>query len=90
MTSSNGNIFHVEREITKASDAEFWRFLLSAPEQKVEQTFETPVIWDAFALIMASMLRIKYIQNKARHKPKFMEHTGWTQASMQQVTVSAN
>ena len=40
--------------LTKASDAELWCFLLSAPEQTVELTFETPVIWDAIALIMPS------------------------------------
>ena len=38
--------------LTKASDAEVWCFLWSAPEQTVEQTIETPVIWDAIALIM--------------------------------------
>ena len=32
--------------LTKASDAELWRFLWSAPEQTVEQTIKTPVIWD--------------------------------------------
>ena len=32
---------------TKASDAELWCFLWSAPEQTVEQTIDTPVIWDA-------------------------------------------
>ena len=65
MTSSNGNIFHVagfcageftsDRWIppTKASDTELWRFLSSEPT--VEQTMETPVIWDATALIMASL-----------------------------------
>ena len=31
----------------KASDAELWRFLWSAPEQAIELTIETPVIWDA-------------------------------------------
>ena len=58
MTSSNGNLFHVTgplwREftsdrwipLTKASDAEPWCFLWSAPEQTVEQTIETPLIWD--------------------------------------------
>ena len=55
MTSSNGNIFCVTGPLcgeftghrwiprTKASDAELWCFLWSAPEQKVEQTIETPV-----------------------------------------------
>ena len=50
MTSSNGNIFRVAGPLwgkstghrwiplTKASDAEFWYFLLSAPEQTLEQT----------------------------------------------------
>ena len=33
--------------LTKASDAELWCFLWSAPEQTVDQTIETPVIWDA-------------------------------------------
>ena len=41
--------------LTKASDAEFWCFLWPAPEQTVEQTIETPVIWDAIALIMTSL-----------------------------------
>ena len=41
--------------LTKASDAELWCFLWSAPEQTTEQTVETPVIWDAVALIMTSL-----------------------------------
>ena len=56
MTLSNGNIFRVTGPLygeftgpiwiphTKASDAELWCFLWSAPEQTVEQTIETPVI----------------------------------------------
>ena len=67
MTSSNGNIFHVtgplcgeftgHRRIplTKASDAELWCFLWSAPEQTVVYTIEASVIWDAIALIMTSV-----------------------------------
>ena len=59
MTSSNGDIFRVTGllrgestghrwiPLTKVSDAELWCFLWSAPEQTVEQTIETPVIWDA-------------------------------------------
>ena len=39
----------------EASDAEFWCFLKSAPEQMVEQTAESPVIWDSIALIMTSL-----------------------------------
>ena len=67
MTSSNGNIFRVTGSLwgesnghrwiplTKASDAELWCFLWPALEQTVEQTIETPVIWDAIALIMTSL-----------------------------------
>ena len=59
MMSSNGNFFHItgllRREATsqqrsphtKASDAELWCFLWSTLEPTVEQTLETPVIWDA-------------------------------------------
>ena len=36
----------------KASDAEFWCFLWSAPEQMVRKTIEMLVIWDAISLIM--------------------------------------
>ena len=32
-----------------------WCLLWSAPEQTVEQSIETPVIWDAIALIMTSL-----------------------------------
>ena len=64
MTSSNGNIFRVTGPLceeftghrwiplTKASDAELWCFLWSAPEQTVELTNEAPVIWDTISLIM--------------------------------------
>ena len=41
--------------LTKASDAELWYFLWSAPEQTDEQTLETPVIRDAIELIMKSL-----------------------------------
>ena len=40
---------------TKASDAELWCFLWSAPEPTVEQAIEAPVIWDASGLIMTSL-----------------------------------
>ena len=40
---------------TKASDAELWCFLWSAPEPTVEETMETPVISDAIALIITSL-----------------------------------
>ena len=64
MTSSNGNLFratgplwgestgHRWIPLTKASDTELWRFLWCAPEQKIEQTVEMPVIWDVMALIV--------------------------------------
>ena len=67
MTSSNGNIFRVTGPLrgestgdqwiplTEASGAELWCFLWSAPEQTVEQTIETSMIWDAIALIMMSL-----------------------------------
>ena len=42
--------------LTKASDAELWCFLWSAPEPTVEQKKETLEIWDAIALIMTSLL----------------------------------
>ena len=41
--------------ITKASDAEVWNCLWSAPEQTVEQTIKTPVIWYAIVLIVTSL-----------------------------------
>ena len=40
--------------LTKASDGELLCFLWFVHEQMVEQTIETPVIWDAIALIMTS------------------------------------
>ena len=41
--------------LTKSRNAEPWYFLRSAPEQAIEQTLETQVIWDAIALIMTSL-----------------------------------
>ena len=38
----------------EASDADRWCFLLSEPEQTIEQTIETQMISDAIALIMTS------------------------------------
>ena len=67
MTSSNGSIFRITGplrgeftdhqwiSLTKASDAKLWCFLWSTPEQTVELASETPVIWDAIALIMTSL-----------------------------------
>ena len=68
VTSSNGNIFRVTDPLwgettshrwiplTKASDAELWCFLWSMPEQTVEQTIDTPVIWEAIASITTSLM----------------------------------
>ena len=63
MTSSNGNIcvllaLYEESTLHRwipRSDAELLCILWSAPEQTVEQTLETLVIWDAIALIMTSL-----------------------------------
>ena len=41
--------------LTKASDAELWCFLWSAPEWTVKQTIVRLVIWDAIGLIMTSL-----------------------------------
>ena len=51
---------HRQIPLTKASDAEFWCFLWSVPLQTLEQTIETPVIWDAAALIMTPSSRASY------------------------------
>ena len=42
--------FPSQRPVTRSFDV----FFLSVPEQTVEQTIETPVIWDAITLIMTS------------------------------------
>ena len=42
--------FPAQRPVTRNFDV-----FLSVPEPKVEQTMETPVMWDTFALIMASL-----------------------------------
>ena len=67
MTSSNGNIFRVNDHLcgefnahrwiprTKASDAELWCFLWSAPEPTVKLTIVRLVIWDAIVPIMTSL-----------------------------------
>ena len=67
MTSSKGNNLRVTGHLwgeftghrwiplTKASDAELWCFLWATPGQTVEQTLETPVIWDTIVLIMTSL-----------------------------------
>ena len=40
---------HRRIPFTKASVAKLWCFLWSAPEQTVEETIVTPVVWDAIA-----------------------------------------
>ena len=58
--------------LTKTSDAELWCFLWCAPEKMVEQTIETPVIWDAIALIMTSLycyqfyIPVKWLFNRTK------------------------
>ena len=66
MTSSNGSIFRVTAPFcgkftghqwiphTKASDAELWCFLWSAPEQTTEKTIARLLTWDAISLTMTS------------------------------------
>ena len=41
--------------LTKGIDAELWCFVWSTPEQTVEKTIETPVIWYATAVIKTSL-----------------------------------
>ena len=72
MTSSNENVFrltgllrgestgHQCIPLAKASNAELWYLLRSAPEQTAQQTIETPVIWDSIALIMTSLKCLRY------------------------------
>ena len=67
MTSSKGKIFHVTGPLwgesighgwlplTEGSDVEHLYFPWSAAEQTVTQTIESPVIWDAIALIVTSL-----------------------------------
>ena len=64
MTLSNEKLFRVTGPLwgeftghrwiplTKASDAELRSFLWSTHEQTIEQTIETPVVWDAVVVIM--------------------------------------
>ena len=67
MKSSNENIFRIAGPLwgestghrwipfTGASDAELWRFLWPASQKALKQTIETPVVWDAIALITTSL-----------------------------------
>ena len=55
--------------LTKASDAELWCFRWSEPEQMVEQTIETPMIWDAIAFIMTSLSWWKITGNDRKSGP---------------------
>ena len=68
MTSSNGSIFRFTDPLwgettsrrwiplTKSNDSEPWCFLWSAPEETVEQTIETLVMWEAIAPITAPLM----------------------------------
>ena len=57
MMSSNGNISrgHQWIPLKTASDAGLWCFLGFVPEETVERTIETPVIWDTMAPTMMSL-----------------------------------
>ena len=74
MTPSNANIFRVSGPLwgefgvlfTKAIDAELWCFICYEPEHTIEQTMETPVIWDAIELIMTSLL-CKWLPNLGQY-----------------------
>ena len=48
-------IGHLWIALTEASEAELWYFFWSALELIVEQTIDTPVGWNAIALIMTSL-----------------------------------
>ena len=50
-----GTTGHRWNTLTKASDVKFWCFLWSAPGQNVKPTIDTPVVWDAIALIITSL-----------------------------------
>ena len=56
MTSTNGNIFRVtgglpsQKPVTQRFEG-----FLPASEQTAKQTIETPVIWEAIALIVTSL-----------------------------------
>ena len=81
MASSNGNIsallalcegyppgeFPSQRPVTQSS----WCFLWSVPEQTVEQTIETPVIWDAMVLIMTSLQWWAWVDNTFHQSASF-------------------
>ena len=88
MTSSNGNIFRVAGPLwwgsighrwiplTMASDAELWCFFRCEHEQTVEQTMETPVIWDTITLFMMSLQcrhlkQFEYIFERGREPVSF-------------------
>ena len=83
MTSSYGNIFRVSGPLggdftghwwfplTKASIAELWCFLWSAPDKTVVWTIETPVICDAIALIMTS-LKLFFIISQHGHGARIL------------------
>ena len=56
-----GNSRHRWIPHTKASDAELWCFLWSAPEQTIKTTIVTPIIWDAVMLIMTPWHEVNVI-----------------------------
>ena len=80
MASSNGNVVRVTGPLwgestghrwillTKASDADLWCFLWSAPEQTVQQTIEAPAIWDAITVMSRTSTKLKKSNRKACHE----------------------
>ena len=87
MTPSNGNILRVTGPLwgettdyrwipfTKTSDADLSGFRWSTPEQTVEQTIGTPVIWDAIALIMTSCEALETQRALRHHQVMFTRCT---------------
>ena len=70
MASSNGSILRVTGPLS--NNAEFWCFLISAPEQTTEQTFEILVIWDAMTFINVTvMLTFKWPRRGPKHAEAF-------------------
>ena len=53
--------------LTKASDAQLWCFLWCAPEQMIQQTLETPVIWGVMELIVTSLLWQNWVRISMTH-----------------------
>ena len=95
ITSSNGNIFRVTGlcvgnspgNVEFPCDAELWCFLWSAPEPTIAQTIETPVTWDATAIIITSLwLKQTTVQILKRR----VESDRWLRARLQYLQCVSN